>query len=82
MRRLQVIAGTSFGLTQLEALGEHKLGAVAEWGTALQTSSLELPDADAHPLLGAVEAAEAVPEFPLAVAESPEDYGTEGKGSV
>jgi HKD family nuclease/predicted RNA-binding protein len=48
-----------------------------KWGTALQTSSLELPESDAQLLIEAIGAAQAVPELRLAVAERPEEYGTE-----
>ena len=45
-----------------------------KWGTALQTSSLELPDPDAQLIIAAIGAA---PELRLAVAESEEEYGTD-----
>ncbi len=45
-----------------------------KWGTALQTSSLELPDSDAQLLTAAIEAAQAAPELRLAVAEPSEEY--------
>ena len=48
-----------------------------KWGTALQTSSLELPDSDAQLLITAIGAAQAAPELRLAVAEQPEEYGTD-----
>ncbi len=53
-----------------------------KWGTALQTSSLELPDSDAQLLIEAIGAAQAVPELRLAVAESTEEYGTEPTDSA
>lgn len=48
----------------------------AKWGTALQTSSLELPEYDAQILIDAIGAATAIPEPQLQVAEKPEQYGT------
>lgn len=48
-----------------------------KWGTALQTSSLELPHSDAQLLIEAIGAAEAAPDLRLAVAEGREGYGTE-----
>ena len=53
-----------------------------KWGTALQTSSLELPDPDAQLLIEAIGAAQVAPELRLAVAEPPEEYGTEPAGSA
>jgi len=47
-----------------------------KWGTALQTSSLELPEADAHLLIEVIRITAAA-EFSLAVAEAPEDYGAQ-----
>jgi len=49
-----------------------------KWGTALQTSSLALPEADAHLLMDTIRAAGAATELRLAVAEAGEDYGTGG----
>ena len=49
----------------------------AKWGTALQTSSLELSDSDAQLLIAAIGAAHSAPELGLAVAEQPEEYGTD-----
>lgn len=49
----------------------------AKWGTALQTSSLELPDSDAQLLIEAIGAAQMAPEIRLAVAEPREEYGTD-----
>lgn len=46
-----------------------------KWGTALQTSSLELPDSDAQLLVAAIAAAESATDLSLAVAEVPEEYG-------
>ncbi|MBM3471323.1 MAG: EVE domain-containing protein [Armatimonadetes bacterium] len=53
-----------------------------KWGTALQTSSLELPGADAQLLVEAIGAAEAAPGLRLAVAEGQTGYGTEVKPST
>ncbi|MDQ7840904.1 MAG: phospholipase D-like domain-containing protein [bacterium] len=53
-----------------------------KWGTALQTSALELPRADAQLLIEAIGAAEAAPELRLAVAESRAGYGAEMKRST
>jgi len=53
-----------------------------KWGTALQTSSLELPRADAQLLLEAIGAADAAPELRLAVADSRAGYGAEMKRST
>lgn len=46
-----------------------------KWGTALQTSSLELPDQDARLLVETIAAAESTPDLSEAVAEPPEEYG-------
>ncbi len=48
-----------------------------KWGTALQTSSLELPHADAQLLIEAIGAAEAAPDLRLVAAESPAEYGAD-----
>jgi predicted RNA-binding protein len=48
-----------------------------KWGTALQTSSLELPEADAHLLTDAIRVAAAAADVRLAVAEPPDDYRAE-----
>jgi hypothetical protein len=48
-----------------------------KWGTALQTSSLELPRTDAQLLMEAIGAAEAAPDLRLAVAESQAGYRAE-----
>jgi HKD family nuclease/predicted RNA-binding protein len=48
-----------------------------KWGTALQTSSLELPEADAHLLMDAIRVAAAAADVRLAVAEPPDDYRAE-----
>lgn len=48
-----------------------------KWGTALQTSSLELPNSDAQLLIKAIGAAPAATELDLAVAESLDKYGTD-----
>jgi HKD family nuclease len=53
-----------------------------KWGTALQTSSLELPGSDAQLLIEAIGAAQAAPELRLAVVESPEEYGSEPTDSA
>jgi HKD family nuclease/predicted RNA-binding protein len=53
-----------------------------KWGTALQTSSLELPESDAQLLVEAIRSAQTAPKLPLAVAESPEPYGTDRTRSV
>ncbi len=53
-----------------------------KWGTALQTSSLELPHTDAQLLIEAIGAAEAAPDLRLAVAEGPEGYRVETDGST
>lgn len=45
-----------------------------KWGTALQTSCLQLPDADAHRLLEIIKAVEAAPEPGLAAAEAKGEY--------
>ncbi len=47
-----------------------------KWGTALQTSSLEIPDSDAWLMIEAIRAAQAAPELRLATAEFPEEYET------
>jgi len=48
-----------------------------KWGTALQTSSLELPEADAHLLMDMIRVAQAAAEERLAVAELRKEYGTD-----
>lgn len=48
-----------------------------KWGTTLQTSSLELPEHDATLLVDAITSAQATPDLRLAVAETPQPYGTE-----
>lgn len=48
-----------------------------KWGTVLQTSSLELPESDAQSLIEAIGSAQTAPELHLAVAEPPEQYGTD-----
>lgn len=48
-----------------------------KWGTALQTSSLELPDSDAQLLIKAIGAAQATPELHPAAAEPQEEYRTD-----
>lgn len=46
-----------------------------KWGTALQTSSLELPDRDAALLIDAITTAQAAPDLRLAIAEPLQPYG-------
>jgi HKD family nuclease/predicted RNA-binding protein len=48
-----------------------------KWGTALQTSSLEIPEADAYLLMDAIRAAQDVAGERLAVAEPQKEYGTD-----
>lgn len=47
-----------------------------KWGTALQTSSLQLPESDAQMLISAIGAATTTPALELGVAERPEQYET------
>lgn len=53
-----------------------------KWGTALQTSALELPRTDAQLLLEAIGVADATPDLRLAVAEGQAGYGAEMKRST
>jgi HKD family nuclease/predicted RNA-binding protein len=48
-----------------------------KWGTALQTSSLALPEPDAHLLMETIRVAAAAAELRLTAAEAAEDYRTE-----
>jgi hypothetical protein len=47
-----------------------------KWGTALQTSCLDISDSDAQLLINAISAGQAIPQSRLAAAESPEEYQT------